>query len=236
MQRHVALQPDLPERRAAGIGPWAVLVAAAGGAALSANALLESIPAGIARDARAVVAETGEPGVEVRTDGRDVELAGTLTPAADRERLVGRIADVDGARIVLDGLEVFDPVAEARERRAAFGDALGRIDTSAFAFEPGSTSLASGSEPALDALVRLLGTYPGFRIRVSGHTDNTGRPQVNLELSRERAAAVVDRLAARGVAPDRLIAQGYGATQPVADNATAAGRARNRRIEIRYVD
>ena len=235
MQRH-ALQPDLPERRAAGIWPWVVLAAAGAATALSANGLLDSIPADIARDARAVVAETGEPGVEVRVGGRDVELAGTLTPAADRDRLVGRVAAVDGARIVLDGLAVFDPEARARADRAAFGDALGRIDASLFAFEPNSTSLSSGSEPALDSLVELLRAYPGFRIRVSGHTDNTGRPEVNLRLSRERAAAVVDRLVARGVEADRLIAQGYGATQPVADNATEAGRARNRRIEVRYVD
>ena len=231
-----ALQPDLPDRRTAGIRPWIVLAAAGAAAALSADGLLESIPADIARDARAVVAETGERGVEVRVDGRDVELDGTLTPAADRDRLVGRVAAVDGARIVLDGLAVFDPAARAREDRAAFGDALGRIDTSAFAFEPNSTSLSSGSEAALGSLLELLRAYPEFRVRVGGHTDDTGRPEINVRLSLERAAAVVAWLAARGVEPGRLIAKGYGATQPIADNATEAGRARNRRIEVRYVD
>ena len=235
MQRHV-FQPDLPERRSAGIWPWIVLGVAGVGAALNARAVLDEVPAAIARAARAVVAEADEPNVRVSVDGRDVELAGTLDPGTDRDRLVGRIAAVPGARIVLDGLSVFDPEARRREERAAFGDALGRIDTAAFAFEPNSTSLAPASAPALDSLLELLRAYPGFRIRVTGHTDNTGRPQVNLRLSRERAAAVVDWLAARGIEPARLIAQGYGATQPVADNGTEAGRARNRRIEIRHVD
>ena len=235
MQRH-ALQLDLPERRAGGVWPWVVLAVAASGAALGVERTLEAVPSAIARDARAVIAGAGETGVEVRVNGRDVELSGTLRPDADRDRLVGRVAAVDGARIVLDGLSVFDPEAREREARAAFGDALGRIDTGAFAFEPNSTSLAPGSEGALDALVRLLDAHPETRIRVIGHTDNTGRPEVNLGLSRRRAAAVVERLVAGGVAPDRLIALGYGATQPIADNATEAGRARNRRIEIRNVD
>ena len=235
MQRH-ALPLDLPERRAAGIWPWVLLAAAGAGAALATERLVRTIPESIASEARRVLAASGGPDVRVRVDGRDVELSGTLSPETDRARLVGRVAAVDGARIVLDGLSVLDPEARAREARAAFGDALGRLDTATLAFEPNSASLAPGSEAALGSLVELLRRYPEFRIRVIGHTDNTGRPQVNLRLSRERAAAVVDWLVARGVAPERLIALGYGATQPIADNATEAGRARNRRIEIRNVD
>ena len=235
MQSH-ALQLDLPAPRSAGVRPWIVVAVAGVATALSADALLETVPADIGRAARAVVAEAGADGVEVRIDGRDVELAGTLAPDIDRDRLLGRVASVPGARIVLDGLSVFDPEARAREARAAFGDALGRIDTAALAFEPNSTSPSPASEPALQALLELLRAHPGHRVRVTGHTDNTGRPQVNLRLSRERAAAVVDWLTSRGIEPGRLIARGYGATQPIADNATESGRARNRRIEISYVD
>ena len=235
MSRH-ALPLDLPEPRPVGVWPWIVLALAGAGAALATDRLVRSIPADIARAARAAVVAAGEPDVEVVVDGRDVALAGTLTPATDRDALVRRVAAVDGARIVLDGLTVFDPEARAREDRAAFGDALGRIDTAALAFEPNSTSLAPGAQDALVPLLGLLRAHPDFRVRVIGHTDNTGRPAVNLELSRERAAAVVDWLVARGIDPSRTIALGYGATQPIADNATAAGRARNRRIEIRNVD
>ena len=235
MQRH-ALQVDLPEPRPAGVWPWVVLAVAAAGAALATDRVARSVPEDIAREARAVVAAAREPDVVVSVDGRDVELSGTLTPSTDRDGLVRRVAEVEGARIVLDGLTVFDPAARAREDRAAFGDALGRIDAAALAFEPNSTSLAPGAEDALVPLLELLRRYPDFRLRVIGHTDNTGRPQVNLRLSRERAAAVVAWLVARGIDPGRTIALGYGATQPIADNATEVGRARNRRIEIRNVD
>ena len=229
-----ALQLDLPERRAASKWPWIVAALAGAGAVAGIVRQAEIIPARLGDQVREVVAS--ESGVRVSVDGRDVELSGTLTPAANRERLVSRVASVDGVRIVLDGLGVFDPEAQARADRAAFGDALGRMDSAAFTFEPNSVSLSPASRPALESLLRLLRTYPDFRVRVAGHTDNTGRPEVNLRLSRERAGAVTAALVARGVDASRVIAQGYGATQPIADNATAEGRARNRRIEVRYVD
>ncbi len=229
-----ALQLDLPERRAASKWPWIVAALAGAGALLGTLRLADTIPTRLGVEARQVVA--GEPGVRVAVDGRDVELSGTLTPAADRDRLVSRVASVDGVRIVLDGLGVFDPEAQARADRAAFGDALGLIDAAAFTFDPNSVNLSPTSRPALESLLELLRAYPDFRVRIAGHTDNTGRPEVNLRLSRERAAAVAAALVARGIDASRVIAQGYGATQPIADNATADGRARNRRIEVRYVD
>lgn len=73
---------------------------------------------------------------------------------------------------------------------------------------------------------------PGARITIAGHTDDRGRPEVNLLLSQQRAEAVAARLIAAGVADARITAVGYGADRPVADNATAEGRAQNRRIEF----
>ena len=79
-------------------------------------------------------------------------------------------------------------------------------------------------------------TYPETRLRIEGHTDNTGSEAANLRLSRERARAVASYLIARGISENRLIAKGYGSTQPIDDNSTDAGRGRNRRIEISYLD
>ena len=76
---------------------------------------------------------------------------------------------------------------------------------------------------------------PTLRIQISGHTDNSGKPADNRTLSENRAKAVTNYLITRGVAPGRLSAKGFGETQPVADNATPEGRARNRRTELTVV-
>ena len=73
---------------------------------------------------------------------------------------------------------------------------------------------------------------PNARIEIIGHTDSTGSPSVNNPLSEERAQSVRDYLAARGVASSRIQTAGRGEREPVADNGTDAGRARNRRVEI----
>jgi OOP family OmpA-OmpF porin len=77
---------------------------------------------------------------------------------------------------------------------------------------------------------------PEVRVEVAGHTDSTGSAATNVRLSEARAAAVRAYLARRGVAPDRMVARGYGSSRPVAPNATAAGRARNRRVELHRLD
>jgi outer membrane protein OmpA-like peptidoglycan-associated protein len=71
-----------------------------------------------------------------------------------------------------------------------------------------------------------------LKLEVAGHTDNVGQAASNLALSQRRAQSVAGFLAARGVAKDRLTAKGYGDTKAIADNATAAGRLSNRRVEF----
>ena len=116
-----------------------------------------------------------------------------------------------------------------------FESQFASLNFSALAFEQGSASLTQASRPALDALVQLLLQYPEQRIRISGHTDNTGRPAVNLRISRERATTVASYMTSRGVNSAQVVARGFGASTPIADNATDEGRARNRRIEISHI-
>jgi outer membrane protein OmpA-like peptidoglycan-associated protein len=78
----------------------------------------------------------------------------------------------------------------------------------------------------------ILARYPDDRIQVQGHTDSTGSAAHNEELSRRRAEAVREVLASRGVNPRQMLVEGAGAAQPIADNATANGRAANRRVEL----
>lgn len=231
-----SLQNEVADEADTSIWPWVIACVGTGCLIFASSRVIATVPASLEGKARDALAAEQQPDVSVSVSGRDLSLSGVLTADSDRESLVRRIASIDGVHLVSDSLTVFDPAAAERQRRAAFGDALGRLDTSAVVFEHGSATFASGSESALAQLEQLLKTWPEFRIRVSGHTDNTGRPDVNLRLSRERARAVSDWLSARGVPPEQVISKGYGATQPIADNATAEGRSRNRRIEVRYVD
>ncbi|MCA9717291.1 MAG: OmpA family protein, partial [Myxococcales bacterium] len=74
--------------------------------------------------------------------------------------------------------------------------------------------------------------FPSIRIEISGHTDSIGDPEYNKDLSRRRAEAVKSYLVENGIAPDRVETRGAGMDEPVASNQTAAGRAKNRRIEF----
>ena len=102
-------------------------------------------------------------------------------------------------------------------------------------FASGSAELKPGALPVLDKIADLL-DGAGKEVEVGGHTDNvpihTERYPTNWELSAARAASVARYLQARGIAPERLRAVGYGPYRPLADNATPEGRARNRRVEI----
>src|SRR5690606_34890138 len=91
-------------------------------------------------------------------------------------------------------------------------------------FDVGSAVLRPESEAELNLVVLLLEDNPNLRIRIVGHTDNTGTPADNLALSRERANAVTKFIASKGIAASRLVAEGKGETQPVASNATEEGK------------
>src|SRR5690606_27341660 len=103
-------------------------------------------------------------------------------------------------------------------------------------FELNSATLTAGARETLrDVAAALLGE-PGLRAEIAGHTDSSGADDYNLRLSQQRAEAVRDYLVSEGVEANRLQARGYGEAQPVADNSTDAGRARNRRVEFRTLN
>jgi K(+)-stimulated pyrophosphate-energized sodium pump len=100
-------------------------------------------------------------------------------------------------------------------------------------FETGKAVLKKDSEKDLDNLYRLLNCYNNLSIKVGGYTDNIGDSTKNIALSTERAKFVMAELVKKGIAAERVEAEGYGAQFPVADNTTDVGRSRNRRIDIR---
>lgn len=113
-------------------------------------------------------------------------------------------------------------------------DADGRVDL-AVHFESDSSRMMSGSQQQISEIVEMMQADADLALSVNGYTDNSGTAQRNLELSRERAHAIVDELVRRGIPAARLRAHGFGRERPVADNATAEGRAKNRRVELERI-
>jgi len=99
-------------------------------------------------------------------------------------------------------------------------------------FESGKAVIQSKSFAALDALAQLMNKKTLYKLIISGHTDNVGDATFNYNLSVQRAEAVKKYLVSKKVSETRIIAVGYGATKPLADNNTEAGRQKNRRVEF----
>jgi len=105
-------------------------------------------------------------------------------------------------------------------------------------FEADSAKLLSGETPRIKALAEQLKEATrdnGFTILIEGHTADVGKPVGQMNLSIERANAIVDALVEQGVKREILSTRGFGGTVPVGDNKTAEGRALNRRVEIKVM-
>ncbi|MCE5347739.1 MAG: OmpA family protein [Bacteroidales bacterium] len=103
-------------------------------------------------------------------------------------------------------------------------------------FESGKSILTSGSYEELNRLYNILKDNSLMKIEISGHTDMTGSQSLNLKLSGDRAKTVVEYLVQKGIDRSRMEFKGFGSQQPVADNATPQGRAKNRRVEFKILE
>jgi outer membrane protein OmpA-like peptidoglycan-associated protein len=111
-------------------------------------------------------------------------------------------------------------------------DSTSWFDFDRLTFDRGSATLQPQSREQLQNIANILRAYPNVHLRIGGYSDNVGVADRNLRLSNDRANSVVNALVNLGIAPDRLDARGFGDARPVADNTTAEGRARNRRISM----
>jgi outer membrane protein OmpA-like peptidoglycan-associated protein len=132
--------------------------------------------------------------------------------------------------------------AELRQRLRAAGVSVQRqgnnivlVMASDITFDVDSDQVKPQFYQTLAAVGEVLAEYNKTMIEVSGHTDSTGSNDYNQDLSQRRANAVAYVLAQNGVMPGRMYVMGLGETRPVASNATPAGRARNRRVEIQII-
>jgi outer membrane protein OmpA-like peptidoglycan-associated protein len=108
----------------------------------------------------------------------------------------------------------------------------GRARVYGILFDLNSATIKAESKPVLEEVLGLLQGEPSWKLVIEGHTDSTGNPDFNQKLSLQRADAVRAYLLAAGTGAGRLQTRGFGSTKPVADNASAMGRAQNRRVEL----
>jgi len=119
------------------------------------------------------------------------------------------------------------PASELKQRLDSAGKVALQVN-----FATDKTEMLADSLPQIDQVVQLLKDDPALKLSINGHTDNTGDAAHNQKLSEGRATAVMAAIVAKGIDAARLSAKGFGQDQPVADNATEAGKASNRRVEL----
>lgn len=134
-------------------------------------------------------------------------------------------------------IEALDPIAALPSPEECVGSVNALLGETKITFEPGSAEM-SGS--ALGLIVDISDILKACKdvemeIEIAGHTDSQGREEMNLQLSQDRATAVLEALSARRILTSRITAQGYGEAEPIADNDTDEGREANRRIEFRLI-
>ena len=137
--------------------------------------------------------------------------------------LIGRKMDKQAAELQRD-------MANAKVERV--GEGIKITFDSGILFDVNKSSLRPASVSEIDKMAEVLKKYPDTNVLVEGHTDNSGTDAINQPLSEQRAGAVASEAASRGVAAERITTKGYGSSQPVADNATVAGKQANRRVEV----
>ena len=124
-------------------------------------------------------------------------------------------------------LEQFNRILETRDTPRGLVVNMGDV-----LFDTGKFDLRSEAREKLAKLSGIVLAHPGLKLAIEGYTDSTGSDELNRKLSQDRADAVRGYLTEQGLAQDSVTAQGFGKSEPVADNNTAAGRQKNRRVEI----
>lgn len=124
-------------------------------------------------------------------------------------------------------LEQFNRILETRDTPRGLVVTMADV-----LFDTGKYDLRPTAREKLARLAGIVLAHPGLMLQVEGHTDSTGSDELNQKLSEQRAGTTRDYLIQQGLAPENLTAKGFGKTMPVADNSTADGRQKNRRVEL----
>lgn len=199
--------------------------------------VVEGLPAGwIVRVLAGIeaMAQLNNGSVTVEPDMVTVRgQTGRETAQADISRLLidklGQTADFE---VDVEYVKALDPIAglPTPDECIAQIEAVTRIGK--ITFDPGASSITSDTTPVVDEIADILKRCPDLQVRIAGYTDSQGREEMNLQLSQERATAVLSALRQRRVPVGSFEAIGYGEADPIADNGTEDGREANRRIEF----
>src|SRR6185369_8754416 len=106
------------------------------------------------------------------------------------------------------------------------------VNMSDVLFDTGQYTLRPGAREKLAKVTGVFLSHPGLRLEIEGHTDSVGGDDYNQKLSENRAKAVRDYMVQQGISASTIVVKGFGKTKPVASNDNAAGRQRNRRVEL----
>jgi outer membrane protein OmpA-like peptidoglycan-associated protein len=250
----IAIGDDPPELVQA---KYAVSIASAAGAAQYASGSFATAQQRLAAAETALggkrSVQKGAPGlareaVIAGEDARRAAMIGASEASAERERQAAAAAATEASAAAAAAAATTAAAAE-RERAAvaARNDLRTRLNAAlptresnrglvsevgGVQFSTGAATLSTAARESLARFAGIVASYPALRFNVEGHTDNTGSDETNRELSLRRAIAVRDYLIGQGVAASAIDVDGFGPSMPIADNATADGRARNRRVEI----
>lgn len=171
-------------------------------------------------------------------------LIGIATSDSAKERKERALAGAGIGAIAGGGVGYYMDVQEAKLRQKLEGSGVSVTRSGEniilnmpgnVTFDTDSTRVKSSFRTVLDSVAEVLKEYDSTMLQIAGHTDSTGGSRYNLLLSQQRAQAVADVLSSYGVQAVRMDVVGFGETQPIADNSTAAGRQQNRRVELTLI-
>ncbi|HGY56008.1 MAG TPA: hypothetical protein ENK44_09915 [Caldithrix abyssi] len=146
-----------------------------------------------------------------------------------RRQVSAVAAEVTGYPVIINELLV-------ENRTSAAGVLRGKIQSTVLYFKQGTYQINAEQKTQLDSVALWLKQIPFKRLLILGHSDNTGSAKANIRVSRQRAGAVYSYLSAKSVPQSKLQIVAMGSKHPIADNASRAGRAKNRRVELRIED
>jgi OOP family OmpA-OmpF porin len=165
---------------------------------------------------------------QLALDGTNVSISGQVSSEAQRQQLASDLAgNLNPTYLVRNSLQVAAPQQNVLDKTLA---------DRTVEFESGSANITPRGTAVLDEMAVAMRSMRAQKFEVVGHTDNIGSRAYNLALSAARAMSVKGYLAGKGIDAGAIATRGDGPDRPVAENATEAGRARNRRIEFRVVN